>query len=663
MALAIVAAAPKLMTAAGAPLHVRIGVATGIVVVGDLLGSGEAQERGVVGDTPNLAARLQAIAEPDSVVIAEGTRELLGTLFELQDLGTRDVKGIARPARVWAALRAGPVADHFEALHGTDLTPLVGREEECELLLRRWTRAKSGEGQVVLISGEAGIGKSRLAAALLERLAGEPLTRLRYFCSPQHTDDALFPIIGEMERAARFARDDAPQAKLDKLDALLNYMSTPAEDAALFAEMLSLKPDGRYPAIDLAPPQRRQATLQALVAQIEALTRLRPVLMIFEDAHWSDPSSLEALSRIVDRIRTFRALMIVTYRPEFDAPWIGQSHVATLIINRLGQHEIDVMIGAVAGARSLPSTIRQDIVDRSDGVPLYVEEMTRAVLEAEGDRATADGAQAIPSPSLKVPATLQASLMARLDRLGPAREVAQIGAAIGREFSHTLLAAVARKPEETLRSSLDRLVQAGLLFRSGAAPHATYRFKHALVQDAAYGALLREPRRALHARIVETLESQFAEEAERQPALLARHLAEAGLTEKAAGLWGKAGERSLERFALIEATEQLARGLDLMAFLPSTPALRRDEIKLQFALARGLMYAKGYAAPEARVAEERARQLIERAEALGEEPPEQLSVILAGFWATNWARFNGDACRDIAAQCLAMPRSKGSLCR
>ena len=384
-ALAIVAAAPKLNTAAGAPLHVRVGVATGNVVVGDLLGSGEAQERGVVGDTPNLAARLQGIAEPDGVVIDEGTRELLGNLFELQDLGTRDLKGIARPARAWAALGANPVASHFEALHGTALTPLVGREEECELLLRRWARAKDGEGQVVLLSGEAGIGKSRLAVSLIERLANEPLTLPRYFCSPQHTDDALFPIIGEMERAARFARDDAPQAKLDKLDALLKYMSTPAEDAALFAEMLSLKTDGRYSAIDLAPPLRRQRTLQALVAQMEALTRLRPVLMIFEDAQWSDPTSLEALSRIVDRIRTLRALLIVSFRPEFEAPWIGQSHVTTLMLNRLAERDIGVMIGAVACARPLPATIRRDIVERSDGVPLFVEEMTKAVLEAEGE--------------------------------------------------------------------------------------------------------------------------------------------------------------------------------------------------------------------------------------------------------------------------------------
>src|SRR5271165_2776000 len=405
----------------------------------------------VVGDTPNLAARLQGIAEPDGVVIDEGTRVLLGNLFELQDLGTRDLKGIARPGRVWAALRASPVASHFEALHGTDLTPLVGREEECELLLRRWARAKDGEGQVVLLSGEAGIGKSRLAASLIERLADEPLTRPRYFCSPQHTDDALFPIIGETERAARFARDDTLQAKLDKLDALLKYTSTPAEDAALFAEMLSLKPDGRYPAVDLAPPRRRQRTLQALVAQLEALTRSNPVLMIFEDAHWSDPTSLEALSRVVDRIRTLRALLIVSYRPEFVAPWIGQSYVTTLILNRLAERDIGVMIGAVAGARPLPANIRRDIVERSDGVPLFAEEMTRAVLEAEGE------SKAVGNRSLTVPATLQASLMARLDRLGPAKEVAQVAAAIGRESSHSLLVLVANLAEPDLNVALDHL--------------------------------------------------------------------------------------------------------------------------------------------------------------------------------------------------------------
>ena len=311
----------------GAPLQTRVGIATGLVVVGDLIGSGEAQERGIVGETPNLAARLQGIAEPNSVVIAHSTRRLLGNLFELDELGPKDLKGITGPVRAWAALRASSAERRFEALHASGLTALVGREEELELLLRRWSRAKTGEGQVVLLSGEAGIGKSRLTAALLERLAAELHTRLRYFCSPQHTDSALYPIIGQMERAAGLARDDTSQAKLDKLDALLAQSSTSARDAALLADMLSLPNDGRYPVLELIPQQRQQRTLEALTAQTEALTRSHPVLMIFEDAHWTDPTSLEVFGRIVERIRTLRALLVVTFRPEFEPPWIGRPYV------------------------------------------------------------------------------------------------------------------------------------------------------------------------------------------------------------------------------------------------------------------------------------------------------------------------------------------------
>ena len=489
-----------------ASLQTRIGMATGLVVVGDLIGSGEAQERGIVGETPNLAARLQGIAEPNTAVIAEATRKLLGNLFELQDLGAKDLKGIAGSVHAWAALRPSSAEGRFEALHASGLTALVGREEELELLLRRWSRAKTGEGQVVLLSGEAGIGKSRLTAALLERLATEPHTRLRYFCSPQHTDSAFYPIIGQMERAAGLTHDDTPPAKLDKLDLLLAPTSTPKQEAALFAEMLSLPNDGRYPALDLPPPQRRQRTLEALIAQIEALTRSAPVLMIFEDAHWTDPTSLEAFGRAVDRIRTLRVLLIVTYRPEFEPPWIGRPHVTALTINRWAERDIDAMIDGVVGDKHLPASVRQDIIERSDGIPLFVEEMTKAVLEAANEGTAERVVAVIPSPSVAVPASLHASLMARLDRLGPAKELAQIGAAIGREFSHGLMAAVAGKPEAEVQPALDRLVAAGLLFRQGSPPHATYLFKHALVQDAAYGTLLRGPRQELHARIAAATE-------------------------------------------------------------------------------------------------------------------------------------------------------------
>jgi class 3 adenylate cyclase/predicted ATPase len=604
------------------PLQTRVGIATGMVVVGDLIGSGAAQEQAVVGETPNLAARLQALAEPNTVVIAQGTRRLLGNLFELQDLGAKDLKGISGPVRAWAALRASSAEGRFEALHTSGLTALVGREEELELLMRRWEKAKTGEGQVVLLSGEA----------------------------------ALYPIIGQMERAVGLARDDTPAAKLDKLDAVLAQTGTCKQDAALVADMLSLPNDGRYPALALTPQQRRQRTLEALGLQMEALARSNPVLMIFEDTHWTDPTSLELFGRAVDRIKTLRVLLLVTFRPEFEPPWIGRPHVMALTINRLAEREVGAMIERVVGNKHLPANIRQNIIERTDGIPLFVEEMTKAVLEAESEGKAQQTAAAIPSPALAVPATLHASLMARLDRLGPAKEVAQIGATIGREFSYALLSVVMRKPEAELQSALDRLIAAGLLFRQGVPPHATYLFKHALVQDAAYGTLLREPRRALHARIAETLESKFPEIAKSQPELLARHYTEAGQIEKAASLWSKAGRRSLARSALVEALEQLTRALDQIATLPATAALRSEEIKLQVALITPFLHVKGYAAPETKAAVERARLLIEQAEALGEPPEDPLLLfsVLYAFWVANLVAFNGDAMRELAMQFLAL---------
>ena len=418
--LAIVEAAPKLITAAGSPLQVRVGIATGLVVVGDLIGSGEAQERGIVGETPNLAARLQALAEPNMVVIAEGTRRLLGNLFELQDLGAKDLKGIAGPMRACAALRASSAESRFEALHTTGLTALVGREEEIALLLRRWSSAKAGEGQVVLLSGEAGIGKSRLTAALLERLAGEPHTRLRYFCSPQHTDSAFYPIIGQMERAAGLSRDDAPQARLDKLDALLAQTSTSIQDAALFAEMLSLPNDGRYPALNLTPQQRRQRTLEALMLQLAATCAPAPSADDLRGCALDRPHEPGGVrpdggpdqnpARLADR----------NVPPRVQRPWVGRSHVTSLTINRLGEREADVIIARVVGSRTLPADVMAEIIERTDGIPLFVEEMTKAVLEAESE-GEARRTVGIPSPAHAVPASLHASLMARLDRLGSAK--------------------------------------------------------------------------------------------------------------------------------------------------------------------------------------------------------------------------------------------------
>jgi predicted ATPase len=464
-----------------------------------------------------------------------------------------------------------------------------------------------------------------------------------------------------MERAAGLAYNDTPQAKLDKLDAVLTQTSTSTQHAALFAAMLSLPNDGRYPILQLEPPLRRQNTLEALISQVQALTRQKSVLMILEDAHWTDPTTLELFGRIVDRIRTLRVLLLVTFRSEFQAPWVGRPHVTALILNRLAERDIRAMIDRVVGNKLLSADIRQAIIARTDGIPLFVEEMTKALLEA-GSEGLALPAAAATSPTLGVPASLQASLMARLDHLGPAKEVAQIGAAIGREFSHALLAAVMQKPAAELGAALNSLTSAGLLFRQGVPPHASYLFKHALVQDAAYGTLLREPRRALHARIAAILESQFTEIAENQPGLLAHHFTQAGMTAAAVEWWSKAGQRSLEQSALVEAIEQLTRALRQIATLPSTPTLRSQEIKLQVALINPLQHIKGYAATETRAAAERARLLIEQAEALGEPPEDSLLLysILHGFFSASFVVFNGDVTLELAAQFLTLAEKQGA---
>ncbi len=508
----------------------------------------------------------------------------------------------------------------------------------------------------MLLSGEPGIGKSRLTVGLLEHIAAEP-----------HT--ASGTSARRSTRIARFSRSsvrwNAPlvsrtttRLKGSSISSMLVLAQsfTPPEHAALFAEMLSLPNDGRYPALNLASEERRRKTQEALTAQLAGLTRQRPVLMIVEDAHWADPTSLEVFGRTVDQIKTLPVLLIVTFRTEFNAPWAGRSHVTSLALNRLAEREAAAIIARIVGNKDLPADVTAEIVERTDGIPLFVEEMTKAVLEAESEGNARQTAASVPSSALAVPPSLHASLMARLDRLGAAKEVAQIGAAIGREFSHALLASVVRKPEAELGLALDRLIQSGLLFRQGVPPHASYLFKHALVQDAAYGSLLREPRRALHARIAETLVSQFAEITENQPELLARHCTEAGQIEKAAELWGKAGQRSLERSALAEAAEQLTRALDLIAVLPLTPALRREQIKHQVALISALIHVRGYAALETKAAAERARLLIENAEALGEPPDDPLLLfsVLYSFWAANYVGFNGDVMRELATKFLAL---------
>jgi class 3 adenylate cyclase/predicted ATPase len=594
-------------------LQARIGIATGLVVVGDLIGEGSAQEQSVVGETPNLAARLQALAAPDSVVIAASTRRLVGDLFENRDLGAVEVKGLAAPVPAWQVLRPSVVASRFEALRGSALTRLVGRDEEIDLLLHRWARAKAGEGQVVLVSGEPGLGKSRITAALAERLDAEPYLRVRYFCSPYHQDSALFPFIDQLGRAAGFVHDDMLTARLEKLEALLALAAPPDEDVAFLADLMSLPGSARHPVPDLSPQRKKELTLEALIRQLEGLARQQPVVMVFEDAHWIDPTSRELLDLTVGHVRTLPVLLIVTFRPEFQPPWTGQPQVSMLTLNRLDRQDRTVLVEQIAGGKALPDEVVDQIVDRSDGVPLFVEELTKNVLESgllreERDRYVLDRAL----PPFAIPTSLHDSLMARLDRLASVRLVAQIGAAIGREFPYALLHAVSRLPEDELQAALGRLVASELVLQRGTPPDAVYAFKHALVQDAAHGSLLRSSRQQLHAQIAQALETHFPEILDSQPEILAQHYTEAGLVEKSVACWGQAGHRSAARSAMAEAAAQLHKGLDQLALLPDTPERQRRELEFCNALGVVLNVIKGQAAPETGDAYARARKLWEQ---------------------------------------------------
>ncbi len=617
------------------PLQTRVGIATGLVVVGDLIGSGEAQERGIVGETPNLAARLQGIAGPNMVVIAESTRRLLGNLFELQDLGARDLKGIAGSVRAWAALRASSAEGRFEAMHTTGLTALVGRQEEFELLLRRWSRAKSGEGQVVLLSGEAGIGKSRLTAALLENIATESHTRLRFFCSPHHQESALYPTISHLERAAGFQRNDTVEQRLDKLEGVLSQGTNDQGEAVpLIADLLSIATGDRYPALDLTPQKRKEKTLSALIAQVEGLSARQPVVMVFEDIHWSDPTTRELLDLTIDRIPNLRVLVILTFRPEFTPPWVGRPQVTLLSLNRLPRRQRSEMIEHVTGGKALPNEITDQIIDRTDGVPLFIEELTKSVIES-GLVAEAGGRYMMVAPAtpLAIPTTLHASLLERLDRLAPTREVAQIGAALGRSFSHELISAVAQMPQHSLDDVLAQLVSAELIFRRGMPPDAEYTFKHALVQDAAYSTLLRSRRQQIHARIATTLENQFPDLAAAQPQLLAQHCAEAGLNEKAIGYLLKAGRQAVVRSAMTEAMAQFQKGLDLLPRLPDDRGRQQHELDLQIGIGQVSLAIKGNSAPAVADAYGRARELAEQLDAR-----DYLAPLLHGLWALHHVR-------------------------
>jgi len=629
-------------------LKVRLGVASGLVVVGDLIGAGAAQERGVIGETPNLAARLQALAQPGMLVIAASTRRQIGALFELDDLGLQALTGFAEPQPAWRVVGDSGVVSRFEALR-SEASPLVGRNEELDLLLRRWQQAKAGEGRVVLLAGEPGIGKSRLTAALSERIASELHTRLRYFCSPYYQDSALHPFIVQLERAAGFARDDTVEEKLGKFVALLAPGARGDDEIELLAELLSLPSSAAD--LNLSSQRKREMLLEALLHQLAAAARSRPVLTVFEDAQWIDPTSRELLDLTLDRVRRLPVLLVVTFRPEFEHAWSGQPHVMMLTLNRLGQHDGAALVERLAGNASLSHETIGEIVERADGVPLFVEELTKAVLES-GDRD--DRVDAVlagsPLPSLAIPPTLHALLIARLDRLGPsAKEVAQIGAVIGRAFSFDLIEQVAQRPRAELRSGLDRLTGAGLLFCRGIAPQSSYLFKHALVQDTAVATLLRASRQELHARVAAALERNFADLVERQPELLARHLTSAGETERAVDQWLKVGKHAATRSAHLEAIRHLDRGLATLAALHEGPARDGREIELQLVRGLSLFTSEGYSSAEASRSYARAREL---AEARGDA--RRLFVAVYGLWQSASGRAMIRDCRRLSDRLLEL---------
>ena len=644
----IAAAVAKLDTRAKETLKVRIGIATGIVVVGDLVGQGSAQEQAVVGETPNLAARLQGLAELSSVVIAESTRRLLGGTFELTPLGPQTLKGLDAPVFAWMVLRESENLSRFEASRSQGLTPFVGREHEVALLLDRWRDSSEGEGQVALISGEAGIGKSRILAALRERIGDEPYVRVRYHCSPHYVNDAFYPISSQIWHAAGFVSGEPAAARLDKLEAMIARSGLEPIDVAPFlAALLSVPFEGRYPALEMAPSEQKERTIAALMALFEGLTREAPVLALLEDAHWIDPTSLDVFARLVDRLPNLRALLVITFRPEFAAPWVGRAHVASLQLSRFGRRQALAMVAGVAGGKALPVEVLDEIVAKTDGVPLFVEELAKTVLES-GLLREQNGAYVLDRAltPLAIPSTLHDSLMERLDRLAPVKETAQVAAAIGREFSYRLLEAISPIQGAELQDALAQLMAAELIHGRGAPPDATYVFKHALVQDTAYGSLLRSRRQRIHADIARALEEKFADQIAAAPATVARHCTEAGLADPAARYWLAAGELALSRSAYAEADRYVDAGLALIPRLPQGTDTQSLELALHVARATALSPLKAYTAPETVAAFSAAKRLLDA----GVGDDSQRFFVLMGLFMTPYIAARLDSALELARE-------------
>lgn len=610
--LAVVEAVKALPTRHGGQLSVRVGIATGLVVVGDLIGTGAAQENAVAGETPNLAARLEKLAEPNTVVISELTYRLVGRLFEVRRIRPQKLHGFDTPTSSYLVIGEGRAEGRFDALHAGVAAPLVGRDLDIRLLIERWNLASSGEGQVVELFGEAGIGKSRILQELRERLKGEPVTYLRYFCSPYHAQSALYPVADQLIRAADINRTDPPERQLAFLEELLATTRDPQQAVPLIAALLSIPTGDRYPSLDLMPQMQKARTFEVLIEQLEALAGNKPVLMLLEDAHHLDAVSAELFDKVVDRIQRLPVMFIATSRPEGTVRWNGLPHATLLTLNRLSRAQAAFIIDTMTGGKHLPSPVLDQILSKTEGVPLFVEELTKVILESgllveSGEAYELSG----PLPPLAIPATLHDSLMARIDRLASAREVAQIGAVIGREFSHDLLAAAAGMSEDELEMATEQLVAAGLVFRRGGSGQVSYAFKHALVQDAAYGSLLLSRRQQLHARIAQILEASFPETVATEPELLAHHFEQASLVEKAVEYHERAGRRALSRSSLSEALLRFRNALDGLTLLAPSPERARRELSLQLALGSAQMTAHGFAAPETGAAYLRAREICE----------------------------------------------------
>jgi len=622
-------------------LQVRIGIHTGPVVVGEI-GGGAKRELLALGETPNLAARIQGQAAPNEVVISTATYRLVEGLFECKDRGQPELKGISTPLTLYRVVKESQAQSRFEVMARKGLTPLIGREHEYGLLRERWEQAKSGEGQVVLLSGEPGIGKSRLVEALKESVAHEGASCLELRCSPYHQNSALYPVIAHLQRVLRFQSGDSSEEKLRKLVGA-THASPLQEHVPLFAALLSLPhPDG-YPPITLSPQKQKEKTQEALVAWLCAEARQQAVVYGWEDLHWADPSTLEWLTLFLAQIPTTRLLAVLTYRPEFIPPWGTHSYVSQLTLSRLGRTHVETMVEKVTSGKTLPREIVQQIVSKTDGVPLFVEELTKSVLESVG----ATGRS--PLQALDIPATLQDSLMARLDRLGSTKEIAQLGATIGREFTYELLQAVSPLGEERLQDGLKQLVESELVYRSGSPFQARYFFKHALIQDTAYQSLLKSKRQQLHQEIAQVLEARFPETKDTQPELLAHHYTEASLITQAVPYWQQAGQRAIQRSANMEAIGHLTKGLELIKAFPDTPERAQQELMLQLTLSNPLTVTKGYVAPEVKAIYTRALELCRQ---LGEPP--QLFVALMGLSTFHQLRAEYQIARKLREQCLRL---------